>query len=69
VWDATTGEHVATLQGHDNDVVALAYSPDGARIATASLDKTARVWDAVSHALVATLHGHRGDVYDVTFSP
>src|SRR5215475_11214432 len=34
------------FQGHSNSVFALAYSRDGALLATASLDGTALVWDA-----------------------
>jgi TPR repeat protein len=36
---------LAVLGGH-GDVSSAAYSPDGTRIVTASIDKTARVWDA-----------------------
>src|SRR5262245_37347943 len=33
------------LGGHDDYVTSAAFSPDGSRIVTASLDKTARIWD------------------------
>jgi hypothetical protein len=32
------------LSGHGNQVVSAAFSSDGARIVTASLDHTARIW-------------------------
>ena len=35
------------------------FSPDGARIVTASDDKTARVWDAATGKSLATLAGMR----------
>jgi WD40 repeat protein len=44
VWDATTGKSLATLSGHSKPVVAVAFSPDGSRIVTASDDHSARLW-------------------------
>ena len=48
---------------------ALAYSPDGTHIATASHDKTARVWDAQSGEPIATLRGHADTVFALAYAP
>ena len=45
-----------------------AFSPDGARILTASKDKTAKLWDAASGKLIASFD-HQDVVYDAVFSP
>jgi WD40 repeat protein len=37
---------ILSLRGHTNRLTSVAYSPDGASIATASWDSTARIWDA-----------------------
>lgn len=37
-----------TLSGHSDSVWLAVFSPDGNRIATSSLDNTAKVWDAVT---------------------
>jgi WD40 repeat protein len=44
-WDAETGAPLNGLAGHFNHVVHMSFSPEGQRLATASLDGTARVWD------------------------
>jgi WD40 repeat protein len=44
------------LRGHEYSVVfSGSFSPDGARIVTASADRTARVWDAATGDEVAVL--------------
>ncbi|MEV8638774.1 caspase family protein, partial [Streptosporangium sp. NPDC051023] len=58
----------ATLTGHQDSVSAVAFSPDGSRLATASSDKTARVWEAKTGKLITTLTGHQDNVSAVAFS-
>jgi WD40 repeat protein len=43
VWDPATRDCLRTLSGHAEAAYGVAFSPDG-RMATASLDRTARVW-------------------------
>jgi WD40 repeat protein len=51
-------------------VNAVAFSPDGTRLATANADHTARLWDTATHRQIgAAFTGHAGAVQDVTFSP
>ena len=45
-----------------------AFSPDGARILTASADNTAKLWDVASGKLIASF-AHQDAVYDAAFSP
>jgi WD40 repeat protein len=60
---------VTTLEGHTSGVEDAAFSPDGQRIVTASIDKTARVWNEASGRLLTTLQGHTDDVNSAVFSP
>jgi WD40 repeat protein/energy-coupling factor transporter ATP-binding protein EcfA2 len=56
--------------GKGDAVVGAAFSPDGARIVTASIDKTVRIWDAVSGKPIGEpLRGHEGTVNRAAFSP
>ncbi len=54
--------------GHNNSVTSVSFSPNGQMIATASIDKTAKLWDLQGNCLV-TFTGHNDWVLSVTFSP
>ena len=54
---------------HDDWVVAVAFSPDGTTLATASSDNTARLWDAATGTPRANPLRHDDSVFVVAFSP
>ena len=56
------------LSGHKAAVEAVAISPQGNIIATASQDKTVKLWK-LDGTLLKTLIGHDAQVYTVAFSP
>ena len=56
------------LGGHSSEVTAVAWSPDGHHILTASMDRIACVWDAVTGDNTLTLT-HTNWVREVAWSP
>ncbi|KAH8043384.1 hypothetical protein SO694_00019239 [Aureococcus anophagefferens] len=69
IFSAVDGALLTTLRGHTNGVHCCEFSPDGARVVTASYDRTARVWDAATGATLMTLRGHTAHLYCCAFSP
>jgi WD40 repeat protein len=57
------------LEGHTDSVHAVAFSPDGSLLASASGDGTVRLWNAGTGQEVQKLEGHTEWVHAVAFSP
>jgi WD40 repeat protein len=56
------------LGGHRAAVCAVAFRPDGRRLASAGCDHAVKVWDADTGRLVRTLAGHRDKVLTLAWS-
>jgi WD40 repeat protein/serine/threonine protein kinase len=80
LWDTTTGKQLHVLDGHTEKkyqeggepegVMDVAFSPDGAKLATAGMDGQIKVWDVGTGEELLSLSGHPEDrgIYSVAFS-
>ena len=62
LWDVATGTAGRVLEGHRGGVFAVAFSADGATLASAGDDRRVRLWDAATGTAGRVLEGHRGPV-------
>jgi len=68
IWTTGKAEPDAVLEGHTAPIAALAASPDGAMLASASWDQTVRLWPLAGGA-ARVLEGHTQNVNGVAFAP
>lgn len=68
VWDASTGECIRTLTGHEDLVRALAFDPSRGRLVSGSYDRTVKVWDLRTGKMVREFKGqYESHIFDVKF--
>ena len=68
IWEVATGRLSRSLTGHDNNVEAVAFSPDGRLLASASSDRTIRIWSVEDGREIRVLNKEEYSD-DVEFSP
>ncbi len=75
LWDPDSGDLQHTLAGHTDDVNAVAFSPDGAILASGAGgwddpgEATIKLWRVSDGELLDTLPGHDNGVKCLTFTP
>jgi hypothetical protein len=68
VWDAENVKTIVTYRGHKNGILAVAWSSDNKRIASAGYDGTLQIWDATNGTVLATYRGN-AYLFGLSWSP
>lgn len=70
IWDGMSGAVAASLEKRHHDFITqVAFSPDGSRVATASMDNTAWVYDRETGRAIAGPFQHDAPVVDIGYDP
>jgi WD40 repeat protein len=64
---AAWGQPIKELRGHTAPVFAVAFRPDGERMASASSDHTIKVWDVYNGRIIQTYDGHQAKVLALAY--
>jgi WD40 repeat protein len=77
LWDISGENDIAVptiivptvIDAHEDEVNAIAYSPDGRYLASGGDDCTVKVWNIADNSCAARLQGHTVEIWSVCFSP
>ncbi|EFN80036.1 WD repeat-containing protein 69 [Harpegnathos saltator] len=62
VWCSQTGHCLATMWGHEAEVVVAKFSPTRCKLATGSIDATSKIFHVETGQELGTLRGHTAEV-------
>jgi WD40 repeat protein len=66
-FDPKKATEILELAGPRTEIKDMAFSPDGKRLAVASLDTTVRIWDVEQGRITVKLTGHKTSVSGLSY--
>lgn len=67
IWDAATGGHIYTLNGHTGRIMGLVFRNNG-NLASASVDGSLRLWDVGTQEEIRQFYGQQDGLASAAFS-
>src|SRR5207245_4561303 len=67
LWEVATGQHLRRFEDHSDEVLTVAFAPDGQQIVSGSRNGELRVWEVTSGQF-RCLEGHTASVTSVACS-
>ncbi|MDF1665694.1 MAG: protein kinase [Planctomycetota bacterium] len=69
LWDLRSGRQIGRLDGHTQTVLSLAFSKDGAYLASGDSKGECKLWDLESRSLIKSYSIHSKGIMAVDFHP
>ena len=69
LWDLQGNPVGLPIEGHEETINTVAFTPDGQRLISGSDDRTIRIWDLQGNPVGHPIEGHTDDVNAIAFSP
>ena len=73
LWDVESGRRIGVLssreKGHNANIIAMTYSPDGRYIATGDSQGFVVIWNRADRSVVRRIKAHSGDARFLVFIP
>ena len=64
-----TGTELRTLNGHQNSVSSVSFSPDGKLLVSGSADSAIKLWDVATGSELKTFNGRQMGVLNIISTP